>query len=300
MLAVAFALGVVLAFAGLSLTSANPEGDVVVTVNGTPLTQEAFYQRLEEEAGESVLDQMIAEILVEQAVASYDLNVSDDVVAAELEKIKSSYESDEAFAEELTRFGLSVDRLTREIKLSLIVDALSKQGVEVSDEEIATYFEENKEQLGQAESVRVSHILVETEDEAKAIVAELNEGADFTELAKGKSIDTASAVQGGAIGYIERDSPITQPFKDAAFQLQAGDTSQPIETEFGWHVIKVDERLDAQEATLETSRDQIREILVQQKSRPMNEILAELRDASTINVQWSRYESFSVTPSPQE
>lgn len=228
------------------------------------------------------------------------MSVTDEAVAAELDEIKGSYANDEAFAQDLERFGLTTDRLSREIRLSLIIEQLSKQGVEVTDEEVATYFDENKESLGQPESVRVSHILVETEDEAKALLAELNDGADFAEVAKGKSIDTASAVQGGSVGFIERDSPITEPFKTAAFALAAGEISEPIESEFGWHLIKVDERLEAEEATLDSSRDHIREILVQQKSRSVSEIVAELRESATIDVQWSRYEAFAGGPEATE
>ncbi len=90
------------------------------------------------------------------------------------------------------------------------------------------------------ERVKARHILVETEADALAVIAELKNGADFAELAEQRSIGP-SAPDGGDLGFFERGRMIPA-FEDAAFALNAGEISEPVETQFGWHVIKVEER----------------------------------------------------------
>lgn len=289
---IALILGSLLTLAGFKLAGAAGNGHVVAVVNGEPLTKEAFYSRLEQEAGEQVLDQMISETVVAQA----DVSVSDEEIASELAQIQESYPSNEAYMEDLARYGLTEERLKEELRLNLILKKLSREGISVTDEEIAEYFEENQEALGTPEQVRVRHILVESEEEAKAILEQLNEGADFAALAEAKSIDTASGVQGGEIGYITKDAPVVASFKEAAFELEAGEVSDPVQSPFGWHIIRVDERKEAEEATLESSREVIREILLNEKARPVGEIIAELRTGAKVDVHWPKYEAFANEP----
>lgn len=293
---VALILGSLLTLAGVNLAGAAGNGPVVAVVNGEPLTKEAFYSRLEREAGEQVLDQMISETVVSQA----DVPVSDEEIASELAQIQESYPSIEAYEEDLARYGLTEERLKEELRLNLILKKLSREGISVTDEEIAEYFDENREALGTPEQVRVRHILVESEEEAKAIVEQLNDGADFAQLAEAKSIDTASGVQGGEIGYITKDAPIVASFKEAAFELEVGEVSDPVQSPFGWHIIRVDERKEAEEATLESSRDVIREILLSEKARPIGEIIAELRTGAEVDIRWPQYEAFANEPPSEE
>lgn len=296
----AFLLGGLLTLTGFSLTSANPNGGVVLTVNGEALKKDDFYTRLEQEAGKDVLDQMVTEMVVAQAESKYGFTISQDEIDAEIAKIRDKYPSDEAFAEALSRFNMSKERLQHEIRLNLILNKASRQGVSVTDEEIAKYFEENKDSLGTPEQVKVRHILVKSEDEAKDLVKQIRDGADFAELAKAHSIDTASAAQGGSVGTIQQDSPIVEPFKEAAFKLQVGEVSDPVKSEFGWHILRVDEHKDAAPATLDASKEQIRQTLIKQKSRPVGDIISELRQEANVQVKWPQYESLATSPKSSE
>jgi len=298
-LGLAFVLGGLLAFAGLSLTSASHDGDVVALVNGEPISREEFFERLEEAAGEQILDQIIMEKAIAQAEGRLGVTVSEEEVQSELDAIKQNFASEEAFEAELSRYNLTLDRLLYEIRLNLILTKLSRKDVTVSEEEIAQFFEANKELLHTPARIRVRHILVETEDDAKEILAQLKAGADFAELAKAKSLDTASGAQGGEIGFIDEDSPIVEEFKKAAFNLEVGKLSEPVESQFGWHIIRVDERKEAVEATLENSRERIEAYLIDQKARPVHEVVSELRSNAKVEVNWPRYQSLS-TAGPSE
>ncbi|KJY85228.1 peptidylprolyl isomerase [Vibrio galatheae] len=139
------------------------------------------------------------------------------------------------------------ERYTRPEQVKVAYIELSaqqlKQGIEISDEQAQQYYQEHLDKYSSEEQRRVSHILVEGDDEAKAqaILDELNSGADFASLAEEKSDDFGSASEGGSLGWIERD--VMDPsFEDAAFALTTvGEITGLVKSEFGYHIIKLDE-----------------------------------------------------------
>lgn len=122
-----------------------------------------------------------------------------------------------------------------------------KQSLTISDDEAQQYYQQNLDKYSSEEQRRVSHILVEGDDEAKAqaILDQLTAGADFAALAEEKSDDFGSASEGGSLGWIERD--VMDPaFEEAAFALQnVGDTTGLVKSDFGYHIIKLDELKDS-------------------------------------------------------
>ena len=108
------------------------------------------------------------------------------------------------------------------------------------------------------EEVHARHILVATEDEAKAIRAELDGGKDFAELAKEKSTDPSAQQNGGDLGFFGKGMMV-KPFEDAAFAMEAGAVSDPIKSDFGWHVIKLEEKRMSQPPTLEQIAPQLQQ-----------------------------------------
>ena len=120
------------------------------------------------------------------------------------------------------------------------------------------------------EEVHASHILVANEDEAKQIIADLNQGGDFAALAKQHSTDPA-AQQGGDLGFFKKADMVPE-FAETAFALKAGEVAQsPVHTQFGWHVIKVIERRVAPAPTFEQARDEIRQQIIQDGIRKVVE-----------------------------
>ncbi len=128
------------------------------------------------------------------------------------------------------------------------------------------------------EEVHASHILVKTEDEAKSVIAELDKGADFAALAKKYSTDPGGA-SGGDLGYFGRDDMVPE-FAAAAFALPVGKyTKTPVKTQFGWHVIKVEDRRAGKPPTFDEARDELNRLI----AHDVLEVkLNELRGAAKI------------------
>lgn len=131
------------------------------------------------------------------------------------------------------------------------------------------------------EEVRARHVLTETEDQAKAVIAELNKGADFTEVAKAKSKDPSAKQNGGDLGYFTKDEMVAQ-FADAAFAMKPGDLSpDPVKSQFGYHVIKVEDRRMASPPTLEQAQPVLREQLAEETAQ---KLVAEIRGKAKVKL----------------
>src|SRR5262249_27907159 len=123
------------------------------------------------------------------------------------------------------------------ILMDLLLQSEAKAAV--SEGAMHQLYDEAARQMAGQQEVHARHILVKTEDEAKAIVAELKNGADFAELARKKSTDPGAS-EGGDLGYFPKEDMVPE-FADAAFKLEKGQISEPVHTRFGWHVIKMED-----------------------------------------------------------
>jgi peptidyl-prolyl cis-trans isomerase C len=129
----------------------------------------------------------------------------------------------------------------------------------VTAEKLQKRYEERLKAMPTEEEVHARHILVSTEDEAKALIAEIKKGAAFDKLAKEKSTDKASGAEGGDLGWFKK-SDMVKEFADAAFNLKKGElTETPVKTQFGYHVIKVEDRRKAPPPAFEEMADQLKE-----------------------------------------
>jgi peptidyl-prolyl cis-trans isomerase C len=148
---------------------------------------------------------------------------------------------------------------------------------DVSEQAMHKVYDDAVKQMGDEQEVRARHILVENEDQAKAIAAELKKGADFAELAKQKSKDPAAA-DGGDLGYFTKDQMVPE-FADAAFKLDKGKVSDPVKTAFGWHIIKVEDKRKKQLPSFDQVKDQLATVVIQQSQA---ELVNKLRTQAKI------------------
>jgi peptidyl-prolyl cis-trans isomerase C len=139
----------------------------------------------------------------------------------------------------------------------------------VTDDAIKTVYDADLAAHPPQAEIRAAHILVKTEDEAKAIIDQLNKGADFAQLAKEKSVDTQSGKDGGELGWFSKDTMVKE-FSDAAFAMQRGDISKtPVKSQFGWHIIKIEDSRMQIPPTLDQRKDDIRQALAQEAAHKL-------------------------------
>lgn len=258
--------------------------DPVAEINGEAISRAEFLTVLEQAAGAQILENMITIRLLIQANRAEQL-VTAEEIKKEFEGVRSQFPGEPEFLAALSQNGLSPEGLQQQIEAKLTLDRLTVKGVTATDEEVAKYFEEHQAELGQPEQVKASHILVATEDEAKQIVSQLQGGADFAALAAEKSQDPGTKDQGGDLGFFGRGELVPE-FENVAFTLAAGQVSAPVQTQFGWHLIKVAEHRPATPATLEAVKEDIRSALLREKTKQPEEVLNELRAKAQVKILW--------------
>jgi peptidyl-prolyl cis-trans isomerase C len=154
-------------------------------------------------------------------------------------------------------------------QLALIQDELIKRAFlsrevekQVTDEDVRKVYDEQVASFVPEDEIHARHILLKTEDEAKAVISKLEGGADFAELAKSESTGP-SGVSGGDLGFFTKDAMVPE-FAEAAFAMKPGEISKtPVQTQFGWHVIKVEETRKTEAPSFEDSKEQLRQQMAQ-------------------------------------
>jgi peptidyl-prolyl cis-trans isomerase C len=260
-------------FASLPLRAedANP---VLAKVNGSEIRQ-SDVTLAEEELGPS-LAQMDPATKKENVLA-FLIDMKIVAKAAEDKKIEDRPDFK-------ARLGFTRNRL-------LMDNLLAAEGkAAATDEAMKKVYQEAAKQIESEQEVHARHILVETEDEAKAIEADLKKGADFAELAKTKSKDPGAA-DGGDLGFFTKDQMVPE-FSAVAFALEPGKISDPVKSQFGWHIIKVEEKRNRKAPDFEQVKPQI-ETYVTRKAQA--EYVAKLRESAKVE----RMDQAANTPAPE-
>ena len=150
----------------------------------------------------------------------------------------------------------------------------------VSDADIKAAYEQYKKEIGDKE-YKAQHILVKTEAEAKDLITQLNKGSDFTKLAKEKSLDTGSKESGGDLGWFS-PAGMVKPFGDAIVGLKKGaTTAAPVQTQFGWHIIKLNDSRATQIPQYDKAKESLKRTLQQRK---LEQLMLGLKDKAKIVV----------------
>jgi peptidyl-prolyl cis-trans isomerase C len=266
----------VVVFAGAPQVRAQDANPVLAKVNGVEIRQSDL-NMAEEELGSGQLAQMDPATKRENLL-SYVIDLKIVAKAAEDKKLGET----EAFKKSLAfaRERLLMDKLlTDEAKTAATEAAMRK------------VYEEAAAQMGGDEEVRARHILVETEDEAKQVVEELKKGGDFAEIAKKKSKDPGAS-DGGDLGYFTKEQMVPE-FSKVAFELETGKISDPVKSQFGWHVIKVEDKRKRKPPEFEQVKPQI-ETYVTRKAQA--DLVSKLRETAKVE----RTEQKSEAPAAKD
>jgi foldase protein PrsA len=254
---------VLMTLIAVGITACSQQKEIVAKVNDVEITKEDLYNQLVSQYGTETLEALISEKIMEAEVEKNSVEIPKDKIDEEIAEMTEYYGGEEEFNNALTYYNLTMDDMKDNIATNLKLEKLLEPYIEISEEDMKAYFEQNKDALSQKEEVKASHILVDTEEEANEIKAKLDKGEDFAELAKEHSKD-GSSVKGGDLGYFGRGAMVKE-FEDTAFSLGIDEISEPVKSEFGYHIIKVVDKKEAKEATYEEAKDKIKDALFNQQ-----------------------------------
>lgn len=255
------------------------DSETVAEVDGEKITKEDLYDALKEQYGAEVLDTLIANKIVALEADKQKIKVSKDEINEEFKDYAKQYGGENAFLEAMKAYNIKEDDVKDDIKNYLLTLKVMEDYVKIKDDDVKAFYEENKANYNQEEQVEASHILVKDEKTANEVIEKLNKGEDFAKLAKEYSEDTANKDKGGELGFFGK-GVMAAEFEKAAFSMKVGEvSSKPVQTQFGYHIIKVTDKKEAKEAKYEDVKDQVKDDLLEQKvNEQYQNWLAEKKD----------------------
>jgi peptidyl-prolyl cis-trans isomerase C len=282
---------------GVEISRSKLEAQVNHTINqrgmgSGGITQPGTYKTIQEE----MLEQLIVQELLWQEAQRRDFVINDEEVEQQLQKMKSGFDNEQAFLFKIKEGGFTEVTFREEIRQQRSAQRMVSEGIaaeiSVNDADVETFYNENIDKMSSPEQLRARHILVspKSDDEEgermarekiTALQKELDGGASFAVVAMENS-EGPSAKGGGDLGFFGRGQMVPA-FEEAVFALQPGEVSDVVETRFGYHIIKLEERRDAQTVPVEEAAERIRPYLSQQRVlEAVEKLIEELRSSAEI------------------
>jgi peptidyl-prolyl cis-trans isomerase C len=288
--------------------------DVIARVNGEPLKKEDFdrmVKTIEARAGRPIpperrdeilrgaLDQLITYTLLSQESQKRGVKVEPAEIDAKMGQLKSQFPTQEAFDKALKERGMTADSLRKDALVDLSVSKLMDAEVATipgpSDADAKDFYDKNQDKFKEEEQVRASHILVKVDESADpatkqkarakidGVLKQVKAGGDFAKLAQENS-DDGSASQGGDLNYFGKGQMVG-PFDKVAFELKPGQISDVVQTQFGYHIIKVVDKKTGRTVPFEEAQAKIKDYLTgQKKQQHADTFIESLKKKSKIEV----------------
>lgn len=255
------------------LTLAGCSDQTVASSTAGKISQEDFYEEMKETVGSQVLQQMLlVDILEENASDS----VSEEDVQAAYDEELERFGGEEGLNYALMSQGMDIEQYRDTIRLNLLVESTVRDAIEFTDEELQAAYEQYQPQ------VTAQHILVEEKATADDLIQQLNDGADFTELAIEHSQDPGTAPTGGEVTFTTGE--MVPEFEEAAFALEEGEmTQEAVQTEYGYHIIQMNEK--PEKGSFEEERETIEEQLIESQmmnTQYVQSVLSDLVQESNV------------------
>ncbi|WP_279265929.1 MULTISPECIES: peptidylprolyl isomerase [unclassified Romboutsia] len=246
---------------------------------------------------EMILDQMVYTESIYQKAKDEKLLATEDEVNKAIEDFKTSIKENEDYQKELDELGVDDNFLKYQFERDLASEnykANFEKNIDITEDEMKTYYDENKEEF-HTDEVEASHILIKTMDDqgnalsdkkkaeakkkAEEVLEKLKSGEEFSALAKEYSQDAGTAENGGELGFFAKGKMVKE-FEDAAWKLNVGEISDIVETSYGYHIIKVTDKVDEQQP-FEDVKDTIKTNLISEK---YNEQVEKLKSDSKVEI----------------
>ncbi|MEA3506042.1 MAG: peptidylprolyl isomerase, partial [Elusimicrobiota bacterium] len=201
--------------------------DVIVYVNSRKITVEDFKERME-----GVPDYYMGFIATRGGKRQYLTSMIKEEVL-----LKKAYDMG---LDERERVKRQIESLKREVLLAAAMEELREKEINISDQDLRTYYENNRDKYANPREVKVSHVLLSTQKKAEEVLEKIRRGTSFENMAREHSIDTVTAINGGNLGYFSRGEMADPVLEKAIFELdRVGQVSDVIKTQFGYHIVKL-------------------------------------------------------------
>ena len=275
---------------------------VVAKVNGKEITEQELHEmaeaykrqtqtpELSEETKKMILESIIDNRLLQEEAVARNIVVTDEILEQQMSHYYQQFGSEDNFAAMLAQQNIDLQEIKDNVRTDLTGQLTAQNEIEakleITDEDLTEFYEQNKSEIVTSEQFRASHILFKVEEEnakekAEQILKELKDGADFAVLAQ-KHSTCPSGQNGGDLNFFGRGQMVPK-FEQAVVAMNVGDISDLVETQFGYHIIKKTDEQPGKQLTFDEAKSQIKEVVSQQKSQViLKNFLTSLREKYTV------------------
>lgn len=302
----------------------SPEGkavkvpDVIATVNGVKIKGDDFSKSLEsykrrltmmgqqlteeneKEINKGIIDDMVSRELLTQNTNKMKIKISDDELNKEIETLKLKFHTEEQFNQAIKSQNMTLEDVKKDIRKVMAIKKLIKSEIEdkvsIDEKEVTEYYNNNPSRFLEDESVKASHILVKVDKNASkeekdaarkkidGLLKKTKKGEDFAKLAKENSDDPGSGQNGGDLGFFSKGMMVP-PFEKAVFSLKKDEVSDVVETEFGYHIIKLTDKKSARNIPLTEVHDKLKGFLKSiEVNKKLSEYIANLKKTADVKI----------------
>ncbi len=266
-------------------TACGDNKKIAATVNGEPIYVEDVDKQLEQmgqqqqsfegpegeeykkQIQKQILDDLIEQKLVLQEAEKEKIKVKNKEIDDWIEQAKQQFPSEQEFEAKLKELNLTIEELkknrTEQLLRQKMIEKITKD-IKVKDKEVEEYYEKNKEEIKEPEKAKIKWIILSEEQKAKDVLKELEEGADFAEVAKRESIDTATKESGGALG-LRSSSELPPEIATEAFKIELNKLSAVITMQQGFTIFMVEEKQPEKQKTFDEAKEEVKNRLLSEK-----------------------------------
>lgn len=258
--------------------------EIVATVNGVAISKDAFYEVLERQYGYYALQELIQNEMIRQKAEALGVTFDEEAFLEMYAMVITQLGGVQGLQMFLLQNNVSEEFFIEQLRWNMLLGDLSRAEVEVGEGALEAFFAENTGYYDEPETVEVSHILLDTEEEATTVLGLLKDGGDLVALASEWSLDPGTASQGGYLGSIPRGMTVPE-FEEMAFSLAAGEYGVT-ESSFGWHVIMVHAKNEAKKAVFAEVASLVEQDYRGTKALDMESYLQQLEQEFDVQVEW--------------
>lgn len=260
-------------------------GEVVATVNNLEIREAEFYNELKNRYGTMTLNEMIERLVIRDAAVKYNITANKLETNRELEKFRSQFASEEEFVSYLgSELGMTLEQFTREVEHYILWEQLATKDVELDEDAVNLYYQNNMDKYKVPESYHLQQIVVETEQIANDLVLDIEGGANFNQLARTMSLDYMSISTGGDLGYVHADSMMIDPAIIQKARIMEEGELAIVNVGERYYIIQLLGARESYQYSYDEVKDQIRRELALNYSEPLGVVIEQLKQELGVEI----------------
>lgn len=252
---------------------------VVARIGDVEIKSSALQQHLLHKYGKEQLNEMLDREAIRMESEETGIKIQRDEIDQELKRMQQGYENEKQFFDSMkSQLGLEKEEIREDTYYKLLLEKIATRAIKVTEQDIDAYMKAHPDEFGKIQLLRIQKIVNATKEQASRTIELYKSGHDFAQLAKERSLDTATANDGGDLGWVEDTDPfVPAEIMKAAKSLKAGDVSAPIETADGYVVVRVKDRKEQNKSGAGNVREAVRKQLSLQQAPPLADVVDEMR-----------------------